>query len=213
MGNLAKRSLSALVLAPVVVAAIMVGGWFFNALVVLASCILIYEAMRMTAPSPQRVVWWGCSIAYVLAFMMSIMWLRDQEPQGLWYVLWVLLVVWATDIGAYAFGRWIGGPKIAPKISPNKTWAGLLGGMGCAALCAAFFHFGNADVFPRWVVAAGALFAIISQAGDFLESGVKRRFGVKDSGSIIPGHGGVFDRLDGMVMAVPFWAALVWVAL
>jgi phosphatidate cytidylyltransferase len=112
-------------------------------------------------------------------------------------VFWVMIVTWATDIFAYFAGRAIGGPKLAPRISPNKTWAGLIGGMAGAALCgwlaARFFEL---DAPFPWI---GAIMGAIAQAGDLYESWEKRRAGVKDSGTIIPGHGGVLDRLDGLL--------------
>ncbi len=119
-------------------------------------------------------------------------------------------MVWATDIGAYAFGRGIGGPKLAPRISPNKTWAGLVGGMACSAAAGAVLAvFG---VFPGAGAALPALFgaalAVVAQAGDLFESAVKRRVGAKDSSRLIPGHGGLLDRVDGVMTAAP---AALWV--
>jgi phosphatidate cytidylyltransferase len=112
-------------------------------------------------------------------------------------VLWLMLVTWATDIFAYFAGRSIGGPKLAPRISPNKTWAGLIGGMAGAAivgaLAASFFGLGAPFLY------LGAPMGLIAQLGDLYESAVKRRYGVKDSGTILPGHGGVLDRLDGLL--------------
>jgi phosphatidate cytidylyltransferase len=116
-----------------------------------------------------------------------------------WYplVLWALVVTWATDIFAYFAGRSIGGPKLAPRISPNKTWAGLAGGTLGAAIAGGFvaylFDLGSPFLY------LGALMAVLAQAGDLYESWVKRRAGVKDSGTILPGHGGVLDRLDGLL--------------
>jgi phosphatidate cytidylyltransferase len=115
-------------------------------------------------------------------------------------VFWVFVVTWATDILAYFAGRAIGGPKLAPKISPNKTWAGLIGG----ALGAALFGWLAADLFEiegifRWL---GGPMGVLAQAGDLYESWVKRRAGVKDSGTLLPGHGGVLDRLDGLLPVV-----------
>jgi phosphatidate cytidylyltransferase len=112
-------------------------------------------------------------------------------------VFWLMLVTWATDIFAYFAGRSIGGPKLAPKISPNKTWAGLIGGMAGAALvgAAAAWLFGIEGPF-FWL---GAPMGLIAQLGDLYESRVKRRLGVKDSGALLPGHGGVLDRLDGLL--------------
>jgi phosphatidate cytidylyltransferase len=125
------------------------------------------------------------------AALLILSWL-DIGP-----VLWVLVVTWATDIFAYFAGRGIGGPKIAPRISPNKTWAGLAGGVAGAALfgwlLATWFEM---EPFFLWM---GGPMAVIAQAGDFLESWLKRRAGIKDSGTLLPGHGGVLDRLDGLL--------------
>jgi phosphatidate cytidylyltransferase len=136
-----------------------------------------------------------------------LMGLRDHGPMA---VLLVLLAVIATDVGAYFSGRTFGGPKIAPSISPSKTWAGLLGGMGGAAmiflglLIVRWNVSVSFDDYPQWwwamlALAAGILVAVVAQAGDFFESWLKRRAGVKDSGRLIPGHGGLFDRLDGLL--------------
>ena len=115
-------------------------------------------------------------------------------------VLWLMLVTWATDIFAYFAGRSIGGPKLAPKISPNKTWAGLIGGMAGAAVtgAAAAWLLGIGEPF-LWL---GAPMGLLAQLGDLYESGVKRRRGVKDSGTLLPGHGGVLDRLDGLLPVI-----------
>jgi phosphatidate cytidylyltransferase len=121
-------------------------------------------------------------------------------------VLWVLIVTWATDILAYFAGRAIGGPKLAPRISPNKTWAGLGGGVVGAVL----FGWLTASVLAMWPLFLwiGGPMALIAQAGDLFESWLKRRAGVKDSGTILPGHGGVLDRLDGL-LAVALATALL----
>lgn len=119
--------------------------------------------------------------------------------------LWVFVLVWATDIGAYASGRSIGGPKLMPRVSPNKTWAGLLGGMTCAALVG-IAGTGIADLANApWPILAvlGAAIAVIAQVGDLFESAIKRRVGAKDSSRLIPGHGGLLDRVDGVLTAAP----------
>jgi len=121
-------------------------------------------------------------------------------------VFWLFCVVWATDTGAYFAGRSIGGPKLIPSISPNKTWAGLLGGMVAAAIAGGLVGAIN-PVLPALALAGLAgIVAVVSQAGDFTESALKRAFGVKDASQIIPGHGGVLDRLDGLLFAAPFVA-------
>jgi phosphatidate cytidylyltransferase len=123
-------------------------------------------------------------------------------------VLWIFAVVWATDIGAYAAGRQIGGPRLAPRLSPRKTWAGLIGGMFSAALAgwATAAVLGQASALPLVLVSAGL--AIVEQFGDLGESMAKRRFNVKDSSGLIPGHGGVLDRLDGLLAVIPAVALL-----
>ncbi|WP_281300903.1 MULTISPECIES: phosphatidate cytidylyltransferase [unclassified Iodidimonas] len=155
--------------------------------------------------------WGGLAIFYCWTPLYALMWLRAQDG-GLWLVAWVLLVVWGTDIGGYFVGRAIGGAKLVPKISPNKTWSGLFGGMALAALAgligALWFHFGS--VFYLALAAAGL--AVIGQIGDLAESALKRHFNVKDSGRIIPGHGGVLDRVDGLVFVAPLVALFLYFA-
>ena len=149
----------------------------------------------------QRDLYAPGGIVYALAPLIALIALRMDANSGLAAVFFVLTVVWATDTGAYFAGRLIGGPKLWPRVSPKKTWAGLIGGMICAAAVglAAARLTGEA---PAAVLALlGAALAVVAQAGDFLESALKRRFGVKDSGAIIPGHGGVMDRVDGIVTA------------
>ena len=157
-----------------------------------------------------RNLWFASGAVYVGLPVSALLWLRLQD-NGLTLSFWGLSLVWATDIGAYFAGRTFGGPKIAPRISPNKTWSGLIGGMVGALMLGGFLvHF--AGLSMRLAMASPAL-AILAQAGDFFESWMKRRAGVKDSGTLIPGHGGVLDRLDGVVTALPVAALLVWLGL
>ncbi len=133
---------------------------------------------------------------------IALVWLRGTPDIGGAVVAWLLLVVWSTDIGAYAFGRMIGGPLLLPAVSPKKTWAGLLGGMLCAALLGSVVAWSmDFEVSGAVVAGAGAVIAVVAQIGDLFESWVKRRWGVKDSSGIIPGHGGVLDRVDGLLIA------------
>ncbi len=125
---------------------------------------------------------------------------------GPYIVLWFMFVVWGVDIGGYFVGTTVKGPKLAPKISPNKTWSGLLGGV----LLAILISYGvmllfkvNAQVSVYYLVLAGII-AVIAQVGDLVESYIKRHLGVKDSSNLIPGHGGIFDRIDGLIFAAPF---------
>ena len=142
--------------------------------------------------------------------VISLIWLRFQES-GFGLIVWTLAVVWATDIGAYFSGRTIGGPKIAPSISPSKTWAGLAGGMVAAgAIGALVDHLFSLPFNAVQAALLGAGLAVIAQAGDFYESHLKRQAGVKDSGHLLPGHGGVMDRLDGLVPVSVVVAGAVW---
>lgn len=141
---------------------------------------------------------------------VAFAWLRQQPVEGRTAVVWLLAVVWATDIGAYAAGKTIGGPRLAPRISPNKTWAGLLGGMVSAALVGGIVSVALGDGRLTAGVLAGGGLALVAQAGDLGESLAKRRFGVKDTGGLIPGHGGLLDRVDGLLATAPVVALVVW---
>jgi phosphatidate cytidylyltransferase len=151
-------------------------------------------------------------ILYVCVPVAALLFLRQQMPdqQGLLLAFWSLSLVWATDIGAYFAGRSIGGPKLAPRVSPSKTWAGLGGGVIAALALGFVLH--RLGGLPIQLAAASGLLAVAAQLGDLLESGMKRRAGVKDSGTLLPGHGGVMDRLDGVVAAAPL-AALLYLLL
>lgn len=148
----------------------------------------------------------GLGIAYLGGAAIGILFLRG-EPQGLMLALWTLLVVIATDTGAFFAGRSIGGPKLAPAISPNKTWAGLAGGVIAAGVVGALVAW--AGGLPRAMMWLGAPLAVVAQGGDLYESLLKRRAGAKDSGRLLPGHGGVFDRIDGAIPVVMAVALLV----
>jgi phosphatidate cytidylyltransferase len=152
----------------------------------------------------------GIGLIYVAWPAIALLFLRVQ-PQGLGLALWTLVVVWSTDIGAYFAGRGIGGPKLSPSISPNKTWAGLGGGV-VAALIAGYV-LATMLSLPAALLWLGAPMAVLAQIGDLFESWLKRRAGVKDSGRILPGHGGVLDRLDGLVPVAVAIALLLMLGL
>jgi len=141
-------------------------------------------------------------VPYVIFGVSCAGWLRADAQAGLTTVLWVIVSVTATDIGAYFVGRTVGGPKLAPRISPNKTWSGLFGGMACAGIAGAVT---GMIVGGAWALlfAGGVALAVIAQAGDLIESKLKRRFGAKDASQMIPGHGGFLDRFDGYLTAMP----------
>jgi phosphatidate cytidylyltransferase len=150
----------------------------------------------------------GLGIVYLGIAASSIVWIDARPDHGGRTLLWLMLVVWATDIFAYLVGRSVGGPKLAPRVSPGKTWSGLAGGVIGAAIVASL---AGAAMGGRAVLLAaiGMLLAVVSQIGDLFESFLKRRAGVKDSGHLIPGHGGVLDRLDGLMLAAPVFALLI----
>ncbi len=153
----------------------------------------------------------AAGVVYAGLPAVALLWLRTDAPDGLLAVLFVLTAVAATDTGGYIFGRSIGGPKLAPLISPNKTWAGLIGGVAAgAAASAVFAHYSSAPVMP--LVITGTTLGVVSQAGDLTESALKRAFGVKDASALIPGHGGVMDRVDGLIFAA-IAAALIALAI
>ena len=162
--------------------------------------------VRITKAGPAR--WMAGGLLYAGLPAIALIWLRAQ-PQGIGLVLWVLTLVWATDIFAYFTGRLIGGPKLAPKISPKKTWAGLIGGVvGAMIVGGGIADWANFPA-PLFATLSGGL-AVLAQAGDFFESWLKRRVGVKDSGTLLPGHGGIMDRVDGLIpVAVVVAAALI----
>ena len=125
-------------------------------------------------------------------------------------MLWLFAVVWATDIGAYAAGRTIGGPKLAPAISPNKTWSGLAGGVALAAAVGAIAAWIQGAVDVVLLAAVSGVLAVVAQGGDLLESRLKRRVGAKDSSNLIPGHGGFLDRFDGILAAALVVSGSIW---
>jgi phosphatidate cytidylyltransferase len=151
--------------------------------------------------SPHRRGWAGLGGCYAFAALIASIAVRLDQVWGFSALMFVLLIVWVTDIGGYFAGRGLGGPKLWPRVSPKKTWAGAIGGFVASLVVAAGFGaFGVGKTAPLLVL--GAVLSIASQLGDLFESAVKRRFGVKDSSHIIPGHGGLLDRLDGFVAAV-----------
>jgi phosphatidate cytidylyltransferase len=151
--------------------------------------------------SPQQRGWTAAGFLYAAAAELASVLVRLDRAEGFTALMLILLVVWVTDIGGYFAGRGLGGPKLWPRVSPKKTWAGAIGGFAASlAVALGFGAFGLGKTAPLLVL--GAIISIVSQLGDLFESAVKRRFGVKDSSQIIPGHGGLMDRLDGFVAAV-----------
>ena len=157
-------------------------------------------AQRQIADMPHS-FWSVIGVPYIGLSALALMILRGDPQLGLVAVYWLLFVVWGADTLAYFAGRLIGGPKLLPRISPKKTWAGLIGAIVGGILCSALFaRLAGLDSL-LWLCSIGALLAMFEQGGDFFESALKRSVGVKDSSALIPGHGGMLDRVDGLVAA------------
>lgn len=205
MTELTVRVLSGIAMILVALGAAVVGGYTFAALVAAAATAMFYEWMRIVRG-------WGLHWAvggffYCLLPATALLWIRDRSGEdGLSLLLWVFIVTWATDIGAYFAGRSFGKRKLAPAISPGKTVEGLWGGIVAATLLGGAWVLATGLGSPLLVLAP--IFAAAAQGGDLFESKMKRTAGVKDSGNWLPGHGGILDRLDGLVpVAVLTFAA------
>lgn len=249
-----KRTLTALVLVPVVVGCIFLGNPFILLLAMLGATLMSWEWSEMVPNSRKpfyTAVYMFCSIftlismpaithlhlpiliiiAFVLtvALILSFVKSKGEKNRGLlllgipyitigvgsvlaiydyagpFLLLWFMVLVWGVDIGGYIFGCSIKGPKLAPKISPNKTWAGLIGGVALAvglSYCIVSF-FSDSWAINSYYVYMAIILGVIAQVGDLIESYIKRRLGLKDSSNLIPGHGGIFDRIDGLIFAAP----------
>jgi phosphatidate cytidylyltransferase len=203
--GLLVRALSAVVLGPLLLAAIWYGFPWLDLIAALAAPLMVSECLRLSRGRPAMRF---ASIVYVLAALVALLWLRHQPALGRETILWIVCCTWATDIGAYVVGRSAGGTRLAPRISPGKTWSGLVGGMAWAAVGSAAFGYAFGLGQTMLLAVVGAFLAVVGQVGDLLESAMKRSAGVKDSGTLIPGHGGLLDRVDGLV-AILLVVALV----
>lgn len=177
------------------------------ALVLLAVGSLMASGLARRGKVPP--LWLGFGVLYIGIAGISLIELRHADAAGRENVIFLFMVVWASDIGAYMAGRALGGPKLWPAVSPNKTWAGAVGGLLAAIAVglatAALLEPGGLAI---GIAGAAAILAVFTQMGDLLESWIKRHFGVKDSSALIPGHGGLLDRLDGVLAAAPVAAML-----
>jgi len=195
--NLTLRVLSALVLAPIALAAAYFGGWPFALFWGAAALAVLWEWLKLV----RGPVWLAAGFVYAGILFAAPVILRGDAELGLAAILLLFAIVWATDILGYFAGRAFGGPKLMPAVSPKKTWSGAVAGTFGSALIAVAIA-----VYSGWFqsgtfIAVALLLSLVAQVGDLLESWIKRKFGAKDASQLIPGHGGVMDRLDG------FWAA------
>jgi phosphatidate cytidylyltransferase len=239
--DLGVRAASAVVMIAVAGTSIWLGGWVFAAFVVAVALGVLWEWRGLvngfSLTASRKALWMVSGVIYV-ALGSSILWLLRSGSIGTGILLVIVGAVISTDVGAYLVGRTVGGPKIAPAISPSKTWAGLFGGiLGAslaivliltawnAGLCGALYPRTNEFMLDgpcsqttgvmnvtfyvlQWAMISGPVIAVVAQAGDFFQSWMKRRAGVKDSGNLLPGHGGLFDRIDGL-LAVLFVAGVI----
>jgi phosphatidate cytidylyltransferase len=223
--DLGIRTLSSVAMMSVAIVAIWLGGFAFMALVIAIGLGVLFEFAKLVlgfAHSLHARMFWLLGGAIYVGLACFSLILFSAPVFGMTPAIMLIAAVIGTDVGAYFAGRSIGGPKIAPRISPSKTWSGLLGGMIGAGLMmviiqAGIYTFrggdaGDGDVYLAYgwfrLMLTGAALAVVAQMGDFFESWMKRRAGVKDSGRLIPGHGGLFDRTDGLI-AVAFAAGVV----
>lgn len=173
-----------------------------------ASLVVLVAGVAVTLlAGPGRRIWAAGGLVYATLFILSLVALRFSFPFGARSIFWLFAVVWSTDVFAYFGGRLIGGPKLWPRVSPSKTWSGTVSGVLAGAACGTAVALADPQATARSllpVVLLSAAASILSQGGDAFESAVKRRFGVKDASRLIPGHGGVLDRLDGFVAATVF---------
>lgn len=184
------------------------GAWFsvsFGAMIgIVLGLVLFLLAVRHHPDHQERAGWVALGIPYMAGSGLALFYIRAIPSLGMQWTYYLLAVVWGTDIGAYIAGRLFNGPKLAPDISPNKTWAGLWGGMALAAFSGYVLSIGFGAEHPIQLIGLAVILAGVSQLGDLFESYFKRRSGVKESGGLIPGHGGILDRIDGLVFAAIF---------
>lgn len=246
--DLGRRAISAVILIPLVIAAILLGGWLFTLLVGACAVLMCLEWGRMSEPTAALRI--GLAVAagvlatifaaqlgdFSAAFVLLtfgalfaalfaravggaslnaaygvlyigwpcvvLVWLR-QQPYGHDWTVMLFAIAWAADIAAYAIGNLLKGPKLWPRFSPNKTWSGFLGGLTAGVLAGVIAEsLSDVDIPLVYSILLSLVTALATMGGDLWESALKRRFGVKDAGDIIPGHGGILDRVDGLMFAI-----------
>jgi len=203
VNELFVRTATALLLVAAALVAAVMGGTLFAVFVAAVATGMFYEWTRLVRG--WGAAWYASGFVYALIPALSLLWIRERDAHGLDLLIWVFLVTWATDIGAYFAGRRFGRRKLAPTISPGKTVEGLYGGVAAATVLGGAWAL--ATGLGVALLALAPVLAIAAQAGDLFESGMKRRAGVKDSGAWLPGHGGILDRLDGLVPVAVLTAA------
>ena len=203
MNELAIRTATGLLLIAIALLAAVAGGNVFALFVAAIATVMFYEWTRLVRG--WGATWYIAGFFYALIPALALLWIRERDALGLALLVWTFIVTWSTDIGAYFAGRRFGRRKLAPTISPGKTVEGLYGGIAAAAVLGGAWALAT-GLGTALLLLAPAL-AVAAQSGDLFESRMKRRAGVKDSGTWLPGHGGVLDRLDGLVPVAVLTAA------
>lgn len=200
--NLLIRTITALILAPLILAIIFIGGIAFKGLIVVSAVLMAFEWNSITSHDKSKhrpLIWKVSGVIYILLPCLSLLWIADKQ-RGHEIIAWLMITVWLVDIAAFFAGKIIGGPKLAPRISPNKTWSGFLG----AIVLSYFIGLASVKYFapttPAALIMLTVVIAFFAQVGDLLESWIKRKFDIKDTGKIVPGHGGFLDRVDSLII-------------
>ncbi len=220
LSSLKMRILSSMVLIPVASALVIYGSVPFLVFVCGGACVALYEWLGLCEKSERKISLYFLGLVYLIVSFSSLIFLRYGFAHGAWLVLSLAICVWSSDIGAYFFGKFIGGPKLMPNISPNKTWAGLIGAMvSCALSLVVMLKLGEylAGTIETdlgltmasipFLILSGCVFGATGQAGDLFISLFKRHVKIKDTGNIIPGHGGILDRIDSLLLVSPVFLA------
>ena len=201
------RALSGVVMATFMLSAVYLGAPYFEIIILFIGIMAIFEWHKLILvgrPIMPNILFMVLGVVYIVSPCLILVLLRNNSQFGTHFIMLFLLIIWATDIGAYVFGRLIGGYKLAPKISPNKTWSGFFGGLISAIIAGVVYKF---FLYPQIVISIVVLTCVIisfaGQIGDLFESWCKRKLGVKDTSNIIPGHGGVLDRVDSILLSSP----------
>lgn len=221
--SLKSRIISGVILAPAVLFVVITGGVWYIGLMGAAMFIACTEWMKLVKPLEYNYMHAIIGASYLSVFLYAALVLRMGIEQGAWVTLVLLFAVWGSDIGAYIFGKMFKGAKLAPKISPNKTRSGLYGAMLSAgavlllffALSNVFGNFIETDLGLKtehtlWIFLVGCFIGLIGQVGDLFVSVYKRKSGLKDTGQLIPGHGGLLDRIDALILVCPCYLGIIW---
>lgn len=198
--ELLHRTIISVIGAPLVLYLVLANIYTLYSLVIFLAIILGMEWNQLTSNATNKLLWLIIGLTYLFIPCFSIIFVANLD-NGPRLLCNLIIIVWATDIGGYFFGKLIGGPKLAPKISPNKTWAGFFGGIVFALLV----KFITAETMTITDIIS---FSILAQIGDLIESKIKRKFKATNSGNLIPGHGGIIDTVDGLLFVIPIFALL-----